>query len=117
MVAARTLQAVAIATSTSRSYPVVVVSVTYAETLSSIYAENSLRDGRPGAVYTGSEDFERRKRHAFDVVIKATMDVNIRLVISFAIPTTFQQAYDNIYQLIPFRISGSGILHLGWVLA
>lgn len=89
MVAARTLQHVAIAASTSRSYPVLVVAVTYAEMLSFIYAGNPLRNGRLGAVYTGSEDFERRKRHAFDIAIEAIMDVNMRLMVLLVIPTAY----------------------------
>lgn len=89
MVAARTLQHVATAASTSRSYPVLVVAVTYVELLSFSYAGNSPRDGRLGAVYTGSEDFERRRRHAFDIAIKATMDVNMRLVVLLVIPKAY----------------------------
>lgn len=74
MVAARTLQVLATATSTSRSYPAFVAAVTYAEMLSLIEAEVPLRRSCLEAWNRGPENFQRRRKHAFDTAIKAAMD-------------------------------------------
>lgn len=73
MVAARTLQAIATAASTSRSYPAFVAAATFAEMMSLIQAETPLRSFH---LQVGDrEDFQRRRRHAFNTAIKAAMDV------------------------------------------
>lgn len=78
MVVARTLQAVATAASTSRSYPAFVAAVTYAEMISLNHAENPRRDPCHRLGYIVSdEDVERRRRHAFDTAIEAAMNANI----------------------------------------
>ncbi|KAI7778893.1 hypothetical protein LA080_001584 [Diaporthe eres] len=74
MVAACTLQAVAAAASTSRSYPAFVAAVTYAEMLALIFAETPVL-----SLYNGEADeeaFRRRRRHAFATAIKAAVDTN-----------------------------------------
>lgn len=74
MVAARTLHVLATAASTSRSYPAFVAAATYAEMLSLIYAEAPLRRSCLEGGYRGPENFQRRRKHAFDTAIKAAMD-------------------------------------------
>lgn len=74
MVAARTLHAIATAASTSRSYPAFVAAATFAEMMSLIYAETPLRGSRLEGGYRSPENFQRRRRHAFDTAIKAAMD-------------------------------------------
>lgn len=75
MVAARTLYAIATAASTSRSYPAFFAAATFAEMMSLIYAETPLRGSCLEGGYRGPENFQRRRRHAFDTAIKAAMDV------------------------------------------
>lgn len=79
MVSARTLQAVVKTASTRRSYPDLVAAAIYADMYlhSLIYAGKPPGSVRLRAGYTGSEDFERRKRHAFDTAINAPIDADI----------------------------------------
>lgn len=92
MVAACTLQAVAAAASTSRSYPAFVAAVTYAEMLSLIFAETPVL-----SLYNGQADeeaFRRRRRHAFVTAIKAAVDTN---TVNGGVPC-------NIDDLLPARL-------------